>query len=104
MLDLSKAREELKKTSLETIERNTATTWGGRAAASYSFCLEETDAARRMERYWEAENFRQEALEHGAMAEDMAFFQDLHAELEQHRRKARTAVGLKSTVDPLVLR
>jgi hypothetical protein len=32
----------------------------------------------------------------------MGFFQELHKELEEHRRRARTAVGLKSKVDPLV--
>lgn len=92
MLDIAKARKELASKSLLDIERATAETWGARAAASYALSLEERSMTARLRRFHEGENFRQEALEHGAMAEDMAFLGELQAEIADHRRAAHAAL------------
>lgn len=89
LLDLPKARKELETKDLLTIERETALTWGGRAAASYGFVLEEGDHAERMRCFWEAETYRGEAVEHAAMTEDSRFVERLTTEIEGHRAKAR---------------
>ncbi|HJQ93617.1 MAG TPA: hypothetical protein VJ874_04955, partial [Candidatus Thermoplasmatota archaeon] len=70
LLDLDKAKKELDSKDLLTIERETALTWGGRAAASYACVLEEPDHAERMRCFWEGETYRAEAVEHAAMTED----------------------------------
>ena len=89
LLDVDKAKKELEAKDLLTIERETALTWGGRAAASYVFVLEEPDHAEAMRCFWEAETYRGEAIEHAAMTEDARFLERLAAEVEGHRAKAR---------------
>lgn len=89
LLDLGKARKELDSKDLLTIERETALTWGGRAAASYDLVDEEEDHAEQMRCFWEAETYRAEAVEHAAMTEDARFVERLTVEIEGHRAKAR---------------
>ena len=89
LLDVGKAKKELEAKDLLTIERETALTWGGRAAASYSCVLEEEDHAERMRCFWEAETYRGEAIEHAAMTEDARFVERLTTEVEAHRARAR---------------
>jgi hypothetical protein len=89
LLDVDKAKKELEAKDLLTIERETALTWGGRAAASYSCVLEEEDHAERMRCFWEGETYRGEAIEHAAMTEDAGFLERLTIEVEGHRAKAR---------------
>jgi len=89
LLDLAKARKELEAKDLPAIERETALTWGGRAAASYAFVLEEPDHAEAMRCFWEGETYRGEAIEHAAMTEDARFLERLTVEVEGHRAKAR---------------
>lgn len=89
LLDLEKARKELESKGLLAIERETALTWGGRAAASYGFVLEEEDHAERMRCFWEGETYRAEAIEHAAMTEDARFVEQITAEVETHRARAR---------------
>ncbi len=97
MLDITKARDELRRTTLLDIERATALTWGGRAAASYTLVLEERDAGKRIQRFWEGEGYRQEALEHAAMTEDFDFLEELSDEVEAARARARPVLGLPAT-------
>lgn len=92
LLDLAKARKELESKDLLQIERDTALTWGGRAAASYAFVLEEPDHAERMRCFWEAETYRAEAVEHAAMTEDARFVERVTTEIEAHRARARDAL------------
>ena len=89
LLDLAKARKELDSKDLLTIERETALTWGGRAAASYILSTEDEDHAEQMRCFWEAETYRAEAVEHAAMTEDFGFVESLTKEIEGHRLKAR---------------
>ena len=89
MFDLAKARSELLAKSMVEIERATALAWGGRAAASYGLCLEERDSYASLQRFWEGENYRQEALEHAAMVEDDAFMDGIRHEIEEPRAKAK---------------
>ena len=89
LLDLDKAKRELEAKDLLTIERETALTWGGRAAASYGFVLTEEDHAEAMRCFWEAETYRGEAVEHAAMTEDADFVAQLTLEVEGHRARAR---------------
>lgn len=89
LLDVDKARKELEEKDLLTIERETAKTWGGRAAASYLGALEDPDHAEQMRYFWEAETYRAEAIEHAAMAEDAGFVERLTVEIESYRAKAR---------------
>ncbi|MEA3137189.1 MAG: hypothetical protein QOC71_1470 [Thermoplasmata archaeon] len=89
LLDLEKAKKELDSKDLLTIERETALTWGGRAAASYVNVVEEEDHAEQMRSFWEGETYRAEAVEHAAMTEDARFVERLTVEIEGHRAKAR---------------
>jgi hypothetical protein len=89
LLDVDKARKELEEKDLLTIERETAKTWGARAAASYLGALEDPDHAEQMRCFWEAETYRAEAIEHAAMAEDARFVERLTVEVEAYRSKAR---------------
>lgn len=89
LLDLEKARKELRAKDLLAIERDTALTWGGRAGASYGNVVAEADHAEGMRWFWEAETYRAEAIEHAAMTEDAPFVARLTAEIERHRAKAR---------------
>lgn len=96
MLNVETARSELKAKSMIDIEKATALTWGARAAASYDLCLEERDSWAAVQRFYEAENYRQEALEHAAMVENDAFLDGVRSEVEDHRIKARKALTPRS--------
>jgi hypothetical protein len=103
MLDLHKARLELAKETIQDIERKTAITWGSRAAAAFAEAQVEPDEKVRLQWLWDGENYRQEALEHAAMVEDLAFLEELISEIEVHRSQARkmvTEVGLDSSDPP----
>jgi hypothetical protein len=89
LLDVDKARRELEEKDLLTIERETAKTWGARAAASYLGAFEDPDHAEQMRFFWEAETYRAEAIEHAAMTEDARFVERLTVEVEGYRGKAR---------------
>lgn len=94
LLNLDKARKELDQKDLQTIERETALTWGGRAAASYECSLEDSgsDHAEAMRCFWEGETYRAEALEHAAMTEDARLLERITTEIEAYRAKARNAL------------
>ncbi len=89
MLDVAKASKELAEKSMIEIERATALTWGGRAAASYTRCVEAGDNALGLQRFWEGETYRGEALEHAAMVEEDALVSELRREIETYRSKAK---------------
>jgi hypothetical protein len=89
MLDVAKARSELRKKSLLEIERATAITWGSRAAACYDLAGETKEEATRSARLQEAMNYRQEAIEHAAMTEDLKFLKDILAAIRVHQKKAK---------------
>ncbi|MBI2078543.1 MAG: hypothetical protein HYT80_09295 [Euryarchaeota archaeon] len=94
-MDVDKATKELRSTTLEAIERTTALTWGARAAASYRLSLAEKTAKKRFRRFYEGENFRQEAFEHASMAdEDGRLLREVRDEVEESRSEA--LAGLES--------
>ena len=94
MLDVEKAREELKTKSMAEIERATAMTWGARAVASYRLASEAKGLGERFRHFYEGENYRQEALEHASMAEDRGkLFLGIHEEVEKDRRSALDVLG-----------
>ncbi len=84
MLDVDGASKELAKKSLLQIERETALTWGARAAAAYGNASRAT-GLRREQWLQDAENYRQESLEHAAMTEDLGFLTGLLDELKDAR-------------------
>src|SRR5688500_3756429 len=88
MLDLAAARDELLSKSLLDIERATAITWAGRAAACLDLAHEAETRQGRTVRLREAENYRQEAIEHAAMTEDIPFLQAIMAEMDAHKTPA----------------
>jgi hypothetical protein len=88
VLDPAAARKELKEKSLLDIERATAITWGGRAAASFLLAREATDPKERLQRLQDGENYRQEALEHAAMTEDLELLVQVRKEMDVHRKPA----------------
>lgn len=94
LLNVDKARKEIDQKDLLTIERETALTWGSRAAASYDCSLEdsESDHAEAMRCFWEGETYRAEALEHAAMTEDARLLERITTEIESYRAKARDAL------------
>jgi hypothetical protein len=93
MLDVEKALKELTTTSMAQIERTTALTWGGRAVASFRLCSQANDWETRFRHFCEGENYRQEALEHAAMAENWQnLLPGLDAEITEARAAAETAM------------
>src|SRR5687767_11157150 len=88
MLDLAKARAELTSKSLLDIERETAVTWAGRAAACLDLAHESETRQGRSVRLRESENYRQEAIEHAAMTEDIPFLQSIIAEIDAHKTRS----------------
>lgn len=72
VLKMDEARQELQEKTMMDIERATAIKWGGRAVAAYSLAGEST-GEERTDWLRDAENYRQESLEHAAMTEDMEF-------------------------------
>lgn len=96
LLDVAKGLSELKTKSLAEIERMTAMTWGGRAAASYQLVLEAGGMAERFRHFYEGENYRQEALEHASMVEDRgSLLVQVHDEVDAYRRRAAEALDLQ---------
>lgn len=96
VLDVEKGIAELKTKSMVDIERATAQTWGGRAAASYQLAMQSDGMAGRFRHFYEGENYRQEALEHASMAEDRGqLLMQVHDEIDAHRRKAMEALNIK---------
>lgn len=98
MLDVEEATEELRSKSIEQIERATATTWGNRAAAAFRLAAD-SPAAERQRWLMDAENYRQESIEHAAMTGDFEFLRELHEELETERT-ASLQTKLKATLRP----
>lgn len=86
MLDLAAARKELQSKTLLEIERATALTWAGRAAASLDLAHEALAEPERVRRLRDAENYRQEAVEHAAMTQDIPFLQEILSALRAHER------------------
>lgn len=102
MLDLGKARAELLSKSLLEIERATAITWASRAAACLDLAHEAETRQEKQVRLREAENYRQEALEHAAMTEDIPFLQAILAEIDAHKtRQEQMHAGPKRGARPL---
>jgi len=95
MLDVASARKELEEKSLLEIERATATTWAARAAACYDLARDAKDAAGRTARLEEAQNYRQEALEHAAMTEDIPFLRSILKEIQRHQEPADSADAVR---------
>lgn len=98
MLDLAKAREELRTTTILEIEKATAITWAGRAAACFDLAHEAETRQGRQVRLMEAENYRQEALEHAAMTEDIPFLQSILREVDAHRSRKEQEHPLPGTL------
>lgn len=93
MLDVEKALKELQATTMAEIERATALTWGGRAVASFRLCARASEWEDRFRHFCEGETYRQEALEHAAMAEDGArLLGSLESEIGEARAAAETAM------------
>ncbi len=84
LLDAEAAQNELAKKSIGQIERETAITWGGRAAAAYANA-KQSSGNRREQWLKDAENYRQESLEHAAMTEDMGLLSNILDELKAAR-------------------
>lgn len=85
---MEKALKELREKELLDIEMETAKTWGGRAAASYRLAMETGKLGERIRHIYEGENFRQEALEHASMTEDLDFLQEIGEEIQEARKEA----------------
>lgn len=97
VIDVQKGLDELKQKTLVDIERATAQTWGGRAAASYQLATQADGMAERFRHFYEGENYRQEALEHASMAEDGGkLLMQVHDEVEAYRRRAMEALKIKA--------
>lgn len=93
VLDAEAALHELETTSLVQIEHSTALAWGGRSLASYRLASSATKPLDILHRFQDGEAFRQEALEHAAMADDDGgLLATVQAELDAARRVALKAI------------
>jgi hypothetical protein len=89
MLNLDKAKQELKEKSYLEIQKQTSWTWASRAAASYDLAIEEKDTSRKVAVFMVAEEYHHEAIEHAALFEDGGkLLAELDKELEQYRERA----------------
>lgn len=81
------ARAEVRAKSDKVIERETAKKWAARAVACYE------KYASSHERRWlvRAENYKQEAIEHGALAEDGKTLTEVKREMSAARSRATKA-------------
>jgi len=96
ILDVAKGLAELRAKSLAEIERATAMTWASRAAASYELASQSGGIAERFRQFYEGETYRQEALEHAAMAEDQGkLLIQIHDEVDSYRVRAAAALKLR---------
>ncbi len=84
LLDADSAHKELASKTILQIERETAITWGGRAAAAYANA-KNAQGAKREQWLKDAENYRQESLEHAAMTEDLGFLGSIIEDLQRFR-------------------
>lgn len=92
-IDIEKGLKELREKTIVEIERATAITWGGRAAASFRLSREAATPAERVQRFHDGETYRGEAMEHAAMAEDGgALLRAIHDEVEAERGTASEAL------------
>jgi len=92
LLDVEKAKKEIAAKEILAIERDTALTWGARAAASYECALVVEDIHGRLKCFWEAETYRAESMEHAAMTEDVDFLRRIMVEIESYRQRARQSL------------
>lgn len=90
LLHPDEARSELESKSLLDIEEETAKTWGARAAAAFQLAKETTGEIRTK---WimDAENYRQESLEHAAMTGDIEFIRKVMTDLDNARSEIEHA-------------
>jgi hypothetical protein len=99
MLNLQKAKEELKHKSYLEIQKDTAITWASRAAASYDLAIEEKDAHRKVAVFMVAEEYYHEAIEHAALFEDGGdLLSKVDLELEPFRERA--TADLHTSLNP----
>lgn len=94
LFDIDRSKDELEGKTIEDIERATALTWGGRAAAAFQLAVEADDLDERRRLLMDGENYRQEALEHAAMTEDWGFLREVADELDPNRREAVAEVQI----------
>lgn len=92
VLDATKAHAELASNSMAQIERATSLAWGGRALASYELSAAQTNPMEAINRFGDGDAFRQEALEHGAMADDKNLVSKVGSELDDARAGAIVAL------------
>ncbi len=85
VLHADDARNELQHKTLLEIERETAKTWGARAAAAFELASS-SSGVQRAKWLSDAENYRQESLEHAAMTGDIKFIEQVLDDLESVRR------------------
>ena len=89
MLDIKKAKEELKNKSYLEIQKSTAIKWASRAGASYELAIEEKDIHRKVSIFQVAEEYHHEAIEHAALYEDRGdLLNKIEKELDHYRDKA----------------
>ena len=100
LLDADKARKELETKDLLRVERDTAVTWGGRAAACYQKVVDAKDHGDQMKAYIDAENYRSEALEHAAQAEDPGLLEQVINEIDEFRVRARDVLFMAGDQEP----
>src|SRR5580698_1313538 len=87
MLDLDKAREELKNKNLDQIQKETAITWASRAAVSYENCVAASGIAK-MAYFALGEEYFHEALEHAALVESEDVISQVKKELVPYQERA----------------
>lgn len=88
-IKFDKALDELKEKTMIDIERATAQTWGGRAAASFQLARDAEDNETALTHFFQGENFRQESLEHAAMVEDHGdLVGTVQDEIDEYRKPA----------------
>ena len=78
--------------TIEEIEHATAVTWGGRSVAAFRLAKDAPDGDERRRWLMDAENYRQEAIEHAAMTQDFDFLRQVMEAIEVDRSRALAIV------------
>jgi hypothetical protein len=87
MLDLEKARKELSEKNLDQIQKETAITWGSRAAISFENCLTAV-GIKKITCFAVGLEYYTESLEHAALCQEGDLLAQIKKELDPYQERA----------------
>ena len=87
MLDLEKAKKELREKSYDEIQVSTAWTWGSRAAASFKN-VKSMDREAKVSAFILGQEYLHEAIEHASLAKNEGLVELVKMEVSEYESEA----------------